>query len=73
MSEGPAPGPTLAGPGPSDTLVSNGAPPGAQGRVSGHFHISPRNAAEPYQPSGVSSELSRHDSVTGEAVTASQP
>src|SRR5258708_16346768 len=31
MSEGPAPGPSLAGPGPSDTFVSNAAPKGARG------------------------------------------
>jgi len=57
MSEGPAPGPTLAGPGPSDTFASNAAPEWRSGRVSGYFRISPRSAREPSQSSGVSSEL----------------
>src|ERR1022692_4470183 len=50
MSEGPAPGPCRPVPVPPTRLCPNAAPPGAQGRVSGHFRISPHPAAESHQP-----------------------
>ena len=59
MSEGPAPGPMLAGPGPSDTFVFYVAPNNALGRVSGHFRIRPHNAASTHQQSSIVSSTFR--------------
>jgi len=76
MSEGPVPGPSLAGPGPFDSLVfnetpaatstasvSDTAPNGAQGRVSGNFRFRSRDANHPHQQQqdSVSFEFGQHE------------